>query len=717
MKFEGLLAKVEGYLPPGAPLDVIRRAYEFSAEKHRHQRRADGAPYVSHPLAVAGIIADLRLDVPSVATGLLHDTVEDTLTTLGQLESVFGSEIARLVDGVTKISQINFTSREEHRAENFRKMILAMAKDLRVILIKLADRAHNMRTLQALSPERQAKIAQETLDVYAPLAHRLGIYWMKSEMEDAALRALHPEVYRQLKRAVAKKKAEREKYIREVQARLHRLFEKAGIECSIMGRPKHFYSIYQKMRSQNLLYEQVFDLVAFRIVVDSRRECYEALGILHGEFRPVPGRFKDYIAAPKPNRYQSLHTTVLGPKGERVEFQIRTREMHRIAEYGVAAHWKYKGTEGIDLSEVRQSQWMRQMVEWQKQVRDPHEFLYGFREDLFAEEVHAFTPTGEVLSFPAGATVVDFAYRIHSQVGHHCTGARVGGRLVPLRYVIQDGDTVEIITTERQTPSREWLKFVKTPRAQARIREWLRSQQAARSLELGRELLARDLSRFDLDLVRLSKDGALDRVARELHVRDFETLVREVGYGKITSRQVVERLMPSARLEDGGERRSGPLQRFIRAVARRPAPGGVRVNGAGDVLTRFARCCDPLPGERIVGVMTRGRGVTIHALGCPKALEPDPQRRVECVWERGVRELRPARLEVRCVDEPGLLAAISKTIAQSGINIRKAEVRGLQDEKALNTFELMVEHVDELSRLMRNITRVRGVVSVERLRG
>jgi guanosine-3',5'-bis(diphosphate) 3'-pyrophosphohydrolase len=714
VKLEGLLAKVQGYLPAAAPVDVVRRAYEFSAEKHKNQRRASGEPYVSHPLAVAGIIADLKLDVPSVATGLLHDTVEDTLTTLGQLEAIFGSEIAQLVDGVTKISQINFNSREEHEAENFRKMLLAMGKDLRVILIKLADRTHNMRTLDGLQPLKQAKVAQETLDVYAPLAHRLGIYWMKSEMEDQALRALHPEVYHQLKRAVAKKKTEREKYIRDVQATLRRLFEGAGIECSIAGRPKHFFSIYQKMRSQNLLYEQVFDLVAFRIVVDSTRECYEALGVVHGHFKPVPGRFKDYIALPKANMYQSLHTTVIGPRGERIEVQIRTGDMHRVAEDGVAAHWKYKGL-GIDLEDAQRFQWVRQMVEWQQQVQDPHEFLHGFKEDLFTDEVHAFTPKGEMLAFPQGATVIDFAYRIHSQVGHHCTGARIAGRLVPLRYVLQTGDTVEIITTERQTPARDWLKIVKTPRAKERIRAFLKTQQSVRSLEVGREILQRDLMRFDLDVERLSKDGTLERVSQELALKNVDTLVREVGYGKLTSREVLERLVPSAVLEEGAARTRGALQRILRAVSRRADTGGVRVSGAGDVLTRFARCCDPLPGERIVGFMTRGRGVTVHATGCPKALEPDPQRRVQCVWDPNVKSPRPARLEVLCVDEPGLLAAISKTIAQSAINIRKAEVRSIQDRKAVATFEIMVEHVDDMSRLMRNLTRVRGVTRVERL--
>ncbi len=714
MKVDDLLRKVNGYLP-AAPVDVVRRAYEFSAEKHKNQRRASGEPYVSHPLEVAGIIADLKLDVPSIATGLLHDTVEDTLTTLGQIEAMFGAEIATLVDGVTKISQINFTSREEHQAENFRKMILAMARDIRVILIKLADRTHNMRTLQGLSPEKQASVAQETLDVYAPLAHRLGIYWMKSEMEDQALRALHPEVYYQLKRAVAKKKTERERYIREVQAILAKQLEAAEIECTITGRPKHFYSIYQKMRSQNLLYEQVFDLVAFRVIVDSPRECYEALGVVHQHWKPVPGRFKDYVALPKANMYQSLHTTVIGPRGERIEVQIRTREMHRVCEEGVAAHWKYKGGSGIDLEDMERFQWLRQMLEWQQQVKDPHEFLDGFKEDLFADEVYVFTPKGDLLNFPQGATVIDFAYRIHSQVGHQCTGARVGGRLVPLRYQLQSGDTVEIITTQRQTPSRDWLKLVKTPRAKEKIRAWIKQQQATRSLEVGREILARDLERVQLDLNRLVRDGSLERVAHQLGVRGPEALLAEVGYGKIAARQVIEALVPGVGGGGPGER-EGALQRLFRAVARRPGGAGVRVSGIEDVLVRFARCCDPLPGERIAGFITRGRGVTVHAMDCVKVLEADPQRRVDCVWDMGAQSPRPVRLEVMSVDEPGQLAAISKAIAQTGINITKAEARGIPDRKALHTFEVMVGNAEDLGRLLRSLTRIRGVMRVERLR-
>ena len=716
MTLVDLIDKVRAY-SPAAPLETIERAYEFSAEVHRGQRRLSGEPYLTHPVQVAGIIADLRLDVPSVATGLLHDTVEDTLATLPQLESMFGNEIAGLVDGVTKIGQINFTSREEKQAENFRKMLLAMARDIRVILIKLADRTHNMRTLGHLKPEKQIEIAQETLDIYAPLAHRLGIYGMKSELEDNALRFLHPEVYYQLKRNVAKKKTERERYIREVISQLQRKLDEAGMEgAEVVGRPKHFFSIYQKMQAQNLLYDQIYDLIAFRIVVDSVGECYEALGVVHASWRPVPGRFKDYIALPKANAYQSLHTTVIGPYGERIEIQIRTREMHRVAEYGIAAHWRYKapGTEGPPDTDQRFA-WLRQMLEWQQHLQDPDEFLRTVKEDLFSEEVFAFTPKGDLLNFPVGSTVIDFAYRIHSEVGRHCAGARVNGKLVPLRYQLQSGDTVEIITTANQAPSKDWLKLVKTSRAKARIRAYIKGQQSQRSVAVGKEILERDLARHQLDLAKLRKDGTLERVLKELDLADEEALLADVGYGKLTGQQVLAKIFPEEELERRREQKESALQRLMRLVSRQPK-SGVRVSGVEDMLVRFGKCCQPLPGERIAGFITRGRGVTVHAQDCPKVLETDPQRRVDVQWENGKGTPRAVRIEVTCVDRPGLLAAISKAISSTGTNIARAQVHAVGDHKAQNTFELMVGSMDELNLVMRNLGRVRGVMKVHRVR-
>jgi guanosine-3',5'-bis(diphosphate) 3'-pyrophosphohydrolase len=709
-----LIDRVKAYSPT-APVETIQKAYDFSAAVHQGQRRLSGEPYLTHPLQVAGIIADMRLDVPSVATGLLHDTVEDTLATREQIEETFGQEIGELVDGVTKIGQINFRSREEKQAENFRKMLLAMARDIRVILIKLADRTHNMRTLGHLPQERQVAIAQETLDIYAPLAHRLGVYWIKSDLEDNALRFLHPEVYYQLKRNVAKKKAERERYIKEVIGVLSRRLAESELEAEVSGRPKHFYSIYQKMQAQNLLYDQIYDLVAFRVVVDTVGECYEALGVVHANWKPVPGRFKDYIALPKANGYQSLHTTVIGPYGERIEIQIRTREMHRVAEYGIAAHWRYKtGTEGA-VDDSHRFAWLRQMLEWQQQLQDPQEFLRSVKEDLFTEEVFVFTPKGDLLNFPVGATVIDFAYRIHTEVGHHCAGARVNGRIVPLRYQLESGDTVEIVTTGNQAPSKDWLKIVKTSKAKDRIRAYVKTQQSARSIEVGREILERDLARHQLDAKKLRHDGTLARVAGELGHRDEESLLAALGYGRITAQQVLTRILPPEEVERRRERSEGRLQRLFRLVGRQ-ATTGVRVSGVDDVLVRFGKCCSPLPGERITGFITRGRGVTVHALDCPKVLESDPQRRIDVQWADGKGTPRTVGVEVTCVDRPGLLAAMSKAISSAGVNIARAQVHGLGDRKAQNTFEVVVSSLDELNRVMRNLGRVRGVMKVARVR-
>jgi len=715
MNLNGLIERVRGY-DSSADVDLIRRAYDFSAKVHKGQKRLSGEPYLTHPVEVASVITDLKLDVASVATGLLHDTVEDTLTTLPELEAEFGNEIATLVDGVTKISQISFSSREEKQAENFRKMILAMARDIRVILIKLADRTHNMRTLNHLPPERQHEIAQETIDIYAPLAHRLGIYWMKSELEDNSLRYLRPEVYYQLKRNVAKKKAERERYIQEVLTILSKRLEENGIEAEVTGRPKHFYSIYQKMQSQNLLYDQIYDVVAFRIVVDTVQECYAALGVAHAEWKPIPARFKDYIALPKFNMYQSLHTTVIGPYGERMEVQIRTHAMHRVAEMGIAAHWRYKGGKHVAPEDAHRFTWLRELLEWQQNVEDPEEFMRSVKEDLFTDEVFVFTPKGDLLSFPEGSTVIDFAYRIHSEVGQHCAGARVNGRLVALRYAMRSGDTVEIITTASQTPGKDWLNFVKTSRARQKIRNWIKQQQRTRSVAVGREILERDLSRYRLDLGKLRKEGRLAQLISDMSQRDEETLLASIGYGKITSHQVLARLLPPEVLQQKPVQDEGTLKRLFRKMAGR-AKAGVQVSGVEDVMVRFGKCCDPLPGERILGCITRGRGVTVHAVDCPRVLESDPQRRVEAVWEDGAAGLRPVTVEVMCIDEPGLLAAMSKAISSAGVNISRAQVRSVPDKKAVNRFEVMVSSADQLNHVIRSIGRVRGVMKVARARG
>src|SRR5438128_2259728 len=593
IKISDLVEKVQSYYP-AANVDLIRKAYEFSAKVHKGQKRLSGEPYLTHPTAVADIIADLKLDVPSIVSGLLHDTVEDTLTTLDELKNIFGREIGSLVDGVTKLSRTNFSSREEKQAENFRKMLLAMGKDVRVILIKLAYRVHNMRTFGHMHLDKQILTAQETLDIYAFLSQRLGIAWIKSELEDFALKHLHPKIYYQLKRNVAKKKRDRKKYSGEVISVMTKKLETEGIEAEVTGRPKHFYSIYQKMESQNLLYDQIYDLVAFRILVDAVRECYEALGIIHSQWKPIPGRLKDYIALPKPNMYQSLHTSVIGPYGERVEIQIRTQEMHRVAEEGIAAHWRYKDGKAVQFNEIQRFAWLRQLLEWQQNLQDPQEFLHKLKEDLFADEVYVFTPKGDLLSFPKGSTVIDFAYRIHSEVGQHCSGARVNGQLVPLKYILRSGDTVEIITTHQQTPSCDWLKLVKTPRAKSRIRNWIKAQQRERSVALGREILEGDLSYYQLDYVSLRREGKIGAMATELGLKDEETLLASVGYGKITPHQVLVKLDPPEKLDGDKKRPQGALERLFRLVAGQKRDLSVKVKGVEDVLVRFARCCHPL---------------------------------------------------------------------------------------------------------------------------
>ena len=716
-KIGDLVEKVQTYYP-AADVDLLRKAYDFSAKVHKGQKRLSGEPYLVHPMAVANIIADLKLDVPSIVGGLLHDTVEDTLTSLEELTSLFGREIGSLVDGVTKLSRTNFNSREEKQAENFRKMLLAMGKDVRVILIKLADRIHNMRTLSHLPVEKQVLTAQETLDIYAPLSHRLGIAWIKSELEDLALKHLHPEIYYQLKRNVAKKKTDREKYIDEVISIINKKLDAEGIEAEITGRPKHFYSIYQKMESQNLLYDQIYDLVAFRILVDTPRECYETLGIIHAQWRPVPGRFKDYIALPKPNMYQSLHTSVIGPYGERIEIQIRTHEMHRIAEEGIAAHWRYKEGEDFQVSDIQRFAWLRQLLEWQENLQDPQEFLHSLKDDLFSTELYVFTPKGDLLNFPKGSTIVDFAYRIHTEVGNHCSGARVNGQVVSLKYLLRSGDTVEIISTQQQVPSREWLKWVKTPRAKSKIRNWLKSQQRERSVALGREILESDLHRYRLDYGTLRSEGKIDWLTKELALKDEEAFLAALGYGRITTRQVLTKLVPPEKLDTGTKKAEGSLETLFRLVSSQRQGLGIRVKGIDeDVLLRFALCCHPLPGERIVGFITRGRGVTVHTVGCPTVLESDPHRKVEVSWEETGQVPRPVKIEVTCVDQPGLLAAISSAITSADANIARAQIRTFSGQKALNSFEVMIKNSEHLKKVLENISKVRGVYKAVRARG
>ena len=720
-QLDELIRRVHAYNPQ-ADVGLIRRAYEYSARMHGEQKRMSGEPYVTHPLNVALIIAQFKLDLPSVITGLLHDVVEDTGTSLEEIQNLFGSEVARLVDGVTKVSKITFLSRAEKQAENFRKMIIAMAHDIRVVLIKLADRLHNMRTLDHLPPEKQEEISRETIEIYAPIAHRLGIYWLKSELEDAALRYLNPAVYSTLKAYVAKTRAEREDYIRTVLEILSRRLAEAGVQAEVTGRPKHFYSIHSKMQEEGLSFDEIYDLVAFRIIVDTVRECYEALGVVHANWKPIPGRFKDYIALPKVNMYQSLHTTVIGPRGQRMEVQIRTREMHEVAEQGIAAHWSYKAGAPAQMREAERFSWLRRLIEWQQNLKDPQEFLSNVKDDLFPEEVFVFTPKGDLLDFPQGATVIDFAYRIHSQVGHHLTGARVNGRMVPLRYKLKSGDTVEVITSERQTPGKDWANFVVTARAKSRIRGWLRQQQADRSREVGVSLLDRELEPLGLSVSQLKASRRFEPALKEFSQRDSDSLLAAVGYGIVTPSQLLAKVLTPDELKlYRAEKQPAPPppaadRERAAKEGRRTPDHAVIVSGVGDMMVRFARCCNPLPGEAITGFITRGRGVTVHLAGCPHALATDPQRRVPVVWKAGEETLRPIQLEVLCLDRPGLLAAMSKAIASAGVNISTAEVKTTgQDGRALANFELKVSSAGQLTNLMHSIAAIDGVMRVSRL--
>jgi GTP pyrophosphokinase len=626
IRLNDILQRVASY-HPDPDLDIIKKAYVYSAKVHQGQLRKSGEPYLVHPLEVAGILAELKLDEASIVTGLLHDTIEDTLATAEELTELFGAEVAQLVDGVTKLSKFSASatlSQEEKQAENFRKMIIAMAQDIRVILVKLADRTHNMRTLDHMSEEKQARIAQETLDIYAPLANRLGISWIKTELEDLSFRYVKPQEFFALQDRLNKRKKEREKYIEDTNALLRSKLEERGLKGDVSGRFKHSYSIYKKMKSQGIELDQIHDIIAFRILMPTVPSCYEALGLVHQLWKPVPGRFKDFIAIPKPNMYQSLHTTVIGPLSERVEVQIRTPEMHKIAEEGIAAHWAYKEGKALISKDDEKFAWLRQLMEWQQDLKDPKEFLETVKVDLFTDEVFVFTPKGDVKSLPRGATPVDFAYAIHSDVGGRCVGAKVNGKIVPLRYKLKNGDMVEVLTNPQAHPSKDWLTFVKTSRAQQRIRNFIKQQQRDKSLQLGRELAERELRRFQLNLNRMMKNGELKKLAEELGYRIEDDLLVAIGYGKVTPQQLIQRLVPQEKLAaeektvqsgapggngDGAGSMLPGLSKVTDLAKRlvgRQSKSGVQIGGVDDVLVRFGRCCNPVPGDPIAGFITRG---------------------------------------------------------------------------------------------------------------
>jgi len=714
IRLNDILDKVSAY-NPAADLDLIRKAYVFSAKVHQGQNRLSGEPYLVHPMEVAAILADLKLDVPTVITGLLHDTVEDTLTTHEELESIFGTEVANLVDGVTKIGKINFKTKEESQAENFRKMLLAMSDDIRVILIKLADRLHNMRTLQYQPEPKQRSIAKETLDIYAPIDNRLGISCVKSELVYLSFRYLVQQLYFDLASKVAKKKQERESDLEQVKEIIRQKLIEHGIKGEVSGRSKHLYSIYRKMESRNVDIDQIYDLIAIRIQVEDIRECYEVLGIIHSTWKPVPGRFKDYIAMPKGNMYQSLHTTVIGPFAERMEVQIRTAEMHRVAEAGIAAHWKYKEGKGYDEKEVKRFAWLRQLLEWQHELQDSREFMDTVKVELFPEEVYVFTPKGDVKSFPKGATPIDFAYSVHTDVGHRCVGAKVNGKLVPLKYELKNGDIVEVITSPHHTPSKDWLKIVKSYRARNKIRAWIKTEERIRSISLGREIVDKEFRRYSLNYGKLQKAGEMKKVAAEFGFVGEDDLMAAVGYGKLSCNQLLGKILPPDKLEERQERKETRVGKIIEKLTRKSF-SAIQIGGVEDVLVRFGKCCNPVPGDEITGFITRGRGVTIHTSDCSIALESDPERRVEVTWNQTRKVALPVKIRVSCHDQKGILANISQAITNCEANIASASIQSTVDKRGINLFEVEITDLDHLNRVMNNILKVSGVIKVERLK-
>lgn len=708
---------------PGVDLELLQRAYVFSAKVHEGQERLSGEPYLIHPLEVAGILVEMRVDDVTVAAGLLHDALEDTLTTQEELVRHFGEQVAFLVEGLTKIARIEFTSVRARQAENFRKMLLAMSQDIRILLIKLADRLHNMRTLGYMNEESARRVAQETMDIYVPLAHRLGIHWMKRELEDLAFRALKPHAVEELEQQLAGNRERRETYVEEVIREVTAKLVAAGMKVEVTGRMKDLASIDAKMANQGVSLDEIYDVIAFRIVIHGTPEdCYAALGIVHSTWRPVPARFKDYVAMAKPNGYQSLHTTVIGSYGERMEVQIRTAEMHRAAELGIAAHWKYKeGRFETDGDDTEKFAWLRQLLEWQRDLADPHEFLDAVKVDLFPDEVFVFTPRGEVINLPQRATALDFAYAIHSEVGDQCAGAKVNGKMVPLRHVLQNGDTVEILTSSRQFPRRDWLEFVVSGKAQTRIRHAMRQAGRERSIQLGRDLLDRELRTRSLSLPRLEKSGDLETLCHQMGHDKAEDLFSAIGYGKVPAVRAAMRISGETPIEEAAPSAPTRLRNLFRrerSQKDKDKHAGIRVSGLADVLVRFGGCCDPLPGDDVIGFVTRGRGVTVHVADCPRVFALDPERRIDVDWDPESAPARPIRIKVTSRDQQGILALITKSISGAGINIAAATITtGTDGGDAVQSFELWVGDVDSLNAVMKEIRRIRGVRSVERVRG
>jgi GTP pyrophosphokinase len=714
---EGLLQTVKSYNPK-ADLKGIERAYRFAAAHHEGQKRLSGEDFIEHPLAVAQVLADLGLDTTTLEAGLLHDTVEDTDVSLTELEDEFGSEVARIVDGLTKLDSITFRSREHEQAENVRKMIVAMAGDIRVLLIKLADRLHNMRTLAPIAPEKQRRTATETLDIYAPLAHRLGVQQVKWELEDLSFKTLHPGPYREIASLVEKRRGERQEYVEGVLESLRARLREAGVKAEVEGRPKHLYSIYEKMVIGGKEFNEIYDLAGIRILVDSVRDCYGALGAVHSLWKPVPGRFKDYIAMPKSNMYQSLHTTVVGPQGRPIEVQLRTREMHRTAEFGIAAHWRYKeGREGRKSKDAADLAWLGQMLEWLKDMADPREFMEGLKIDLYGGQVFCFTPKGDVTNLPSGATPVDFAYSIHTEVGHRTIGAKVNGKLVPLDYELRTGDTVEILTSKAhgEGPSQDWLRFVATPRARNKIRQWFSRERREDALEEGKDALQRLMRRQNVPFKRLATEDALKQLADEMKFPSLDALYIALGEGHVSPQSVVARLTRSIQGTDDEDVTEVPLARPVRL--QHDVTSGVVVPGSADVWVRLARCCTPVPGDEILGFVTRGQGVSVHRTDCPnaKALQNQPERLIDVSWRSGKPTSFVVAIQVEALDRTRLLSDVATVLSDHHVNILSATSAVGRDRTTILRFTFELADITHLAGILGAVRKVENVYDAFRV--
>jgi len=714
IRFQDILEAVQGYLAP-ADIALLRKAYVYAALAHRGQLRESGLPYLSHPLAVTRILTELKMDVSSLCGGLLHDVIEDSMVDEDALSTQFGSVITQLVVGLTKTAAVHFQSKKKTKLENYRKMLIAMSKDMRILMIKLADRLHNMRTLFSLSEEKQKRISEETLAIYAPLANRLGISWMRTELEDLSFQYLRPEIYMDIQEGLDERVDAKRAAIDEISESLKTRLKKEGVPCEIYGRVKNKYSIHRKLERQEIDLDQVFDLLALRVIVPESKQCYQALGMIHASWNPIPARFKDYIANPKMNGYRTLHTTVVGPTGDCVEIQIRSRSMHREAEQGVASHWMYKEKAGFDQKDKKTFQMLRKVLGNLQEISDPKRFLDAMQLDLFPDQVYVLTPQGEAKELPRGSTPIDFAYKIHTEVGNRCTGAKVDGRIVSLKYELCNGDVVEILTSKNQSPKKDWLKIVKTPDARSRIRSWVRQEEQEQAQSLGKEILEKGLRKQGLQYGRIVQEGEFKSVTKALHFKNMEELLRAIAYGKTSVHQVIEALPTQQEAPPDEHAWDKDLEKLMEKAEKR-SDTGVRVRGVSDILVRFAKCCNPVHGEPIVGFITRGRGVTIHAKACPKVREEVAEERwIDVMWDEVADTLQRAKIRVISQDRPGLLAGISKSIASADVNISNAKVWTTGEKQGMAHFEVMVKSLDHLQDVIRSIEKVKGVLAVERI--